>query len=138
MNRITKIAAMFVVIAGIAGASAWLVVGGSTIAWADVQAAIENARSVYFKMTFRLGQETVSWNVMYVEPGLTRSETPDTISIIDWPSGRILSLTPKTKSAHTTVISGMENPYHRNWLADLKEIVGSKQAEDMGKTNIAE
>ena len=138
LKRFTPAAAACIVI-GIAAVVAFLSLGngGATIAWADVRAAVEQAQSVCFKMTFRLGRETVTWNVMYVEPGLTRSETPEGISIMDWPAGRILSLTPKAKSAHTTVISGMGNPYHRNWLADLKEIVGSEQAEDLGEKSIA-
>ncbi len=85
-----------------------------------------------------IGQAThYSCKTMYMEPGLMRQESDDFIAIFDWAKGRFLTLILKSKTAHSSVIAEMDNPYHNDWLEELKKIVGSERAEEIGTKEMA-
>ncbi|MBN2582155.1 MAG: hypothetical protein JXL80_03740 [Planctomycetes bacterium] len=126
-----------VAVCAVIAAALWTGNGGSGVALADVLAKMEQARTVCFKMVIsRDGQPEEVYDIMYKEPGLMRSEAPGMINIIDWPNGRLLALMTKEKVAHRTDVAGMDNPYHRDWYADLKEIIGNEGAEPLGRCEV--
>ena len=138
MNRTTRIAATLLLAAGFVAIVAWMIVGpGASVAWADVQAAVKNVHTAVFGISIGWDQDRpTAGKMMYMEPGLTRMETPETVSIIDWEKGKFLAMFPATKTAHSTVITGMANPYHHDWLGELKKIIGSQDADQIGKDTI--
>lgn len=113
--------------------------GGRHVVLADVLALVEEAQTVCFKLAFhRDGQPADVADVKYKEPSLMRSEMPGMINVIDWSKGEFLVLMTEQKTAHKTSIDEMENPYHRDWLADLKEIIGDEAAQEVGRKEIAD
>ena len=136
MGKPSRMAAGVVFLAGIVGVLIWLAVGGgmASVALADVRAGVDRARTVCFRSTFRQGDEPeMTAKVMFLRPGLMRQETPKAAFVIDWNTGEMISLFPEAKMAHAGTVTGMKNPFCRNWLADLKKIVGSDRAEDVGE-----
>ena len=102
MNRIAKIAATILVVVGIGAGIVLLTQGNGTasIAWADVGAAVERARTICFTMTVDKGGAIhYSGKTMYAAPGLTRLETTDSVTIFDRAKGRFLTLDTKNKTA---------------------------------------
>ncbi len=141
MNRFAKFAAAAAVIIVVIGFLAWLVPGNgtATIAWADVHEAMQEARTICFEMVVYHGQRTqFRYDILYKEPGLMRMEMPELIGIFDWENGRFLTLIPQSHSAHSGKVTDMDNPYYNNWLDDLREIIGSEQAEAVGEKLIDE
>jgi len=140
MSRIAKIAAAILIIAAVAATITLLTRthGTVSIAWADVGAVVEKAQTICFRMTVDMGQATrYSCKTMYMEPGLMRQESENFIAIFDWANGHFLTLIPKSKSAHSSLVTALDNPYSKNWLDDLKKIVGHKRAQDIGTKEIA-
>jgi outer membrane lipoprotein-sorting protein len=112
--------------------------GAATIAWADVQAAVVRARTGCYKLTLTQGPSpSVSWDVMFKEPGLMRQERPEAILICDYEKGHFLFLAPEAKTAHTGYISEMPKPFSpEDWVGYLRKIIGSEQAEELGEKEI--
>ena len=117
----------------------WFADGAASIAWADVGATLERARTICFTMTEEKGQALqYSCRMMYSEPGLTRMESEGFIFIGDWANGRFLTLIPQSKTAITGIVGELDNPYHKNWLEHLREqIVGSKKVKALGTKELA-
>ena len=134
------VAAVLCVAAGVAGLMAYHFIwgsGGATVAWADVQAAVKNVHTAVFGISIGWDQDRpTAGKMMYMEPGLTRMETPEMVSIIDWEKGQFLALVPGAKTAHSTVITGTDNPYHSNWLGELKKVIGSQDADEVGEDTV--
>ena len=137
-NRIIRIGAVA------AAAACVLVVGlrpfGSRagVAWGKVQELVEDVRTISFQLTAcQDGQNERSARVLFMEPGKMRAEWPAITTVIDWNQGKMLVLGTEEKVAHVVTVTDMENPYQRNWLADLKTIVGSDEAEEVGRREIS-
>lgn len=112
--------------------------GGAGIALADVWARIENAQTVCFKMTtYRDGRQAEMWAVSYKAPGLMRSEMKEAVCVFDWTKGKYIALLTEDKTAILTTVADMQNPYHRNWLEELKATVGSDEAEEAGNKTLS-
>ena len=139
-RRVIQAAAAAAVVIGIVSVVAFWPGGNGagSIAWADVRRHIEGAKTICYKLSlYRDGNSEGTADVKYMPPGRMRSEMPGMICIFDWQAGRILVLGTESRTAHETVISDMENPYHRDWLEDLKKIIGSDSAKEVGEKEIA-
>ncbi len=139
MNRLMKIAAVILIVVGIGVGIMWFAEGSTSVAWADVGATFERARTICFTMTKEKGEGLeYSCRMMYSEPGLTRMESEGFIFIGDWANGRFLTLIPQSKTAHSGIVDELENPYHKNWLDHLREqIVGNKKVVELGTKELA-
>jgi outer membrane lipoprotein-sorting protein len=139
LKRFTPAAAACIVV-GIVAVVAFFMLwdGAATIAWADVQAAMERARTVCYKLTLTQGRSpSVSWDVMFKEPGLMRQERPEAILIFNYETGHGLFLAPEAKTAVSGLISEMPKPFSpEDWVGYLRKIIGSEQAEELGEKEI--
>ena len=137
-SRLARVAAGVLLIGGLLAGGLWLAIGSSTsVALADVSEFLEQAGTICFRMTIeRPGDATIEYDIQCLRPGLMRMEVPEGVSIIDWNEGEFLALFPEAKQAHTAKVEGMENPYYKDWLADLKRIIGSDKAEEAGQDRI--
>ena len=138
-RKIIQVAAVAVIVIGIVGL--WGVFhwgnGGGGIVLADVLRNIEKTATICFKMDFyRDGKFEDTGDIMYLAPGLMRMEMPGMVCIYDWRKGHMLALMTDAKTAHSCAISDMKNPYQSNWLEDLKKIIGSESAEEVGEKEI--
>ena len=134
-SKLSRAAAAVLVVAGVAALAMWLGAGG--IALADVEEIVEKAETVCLTLTFQDGEgSTNTFNLMYMAPGITRYETESQVIIIDWEKGKLLVLYPVDKWAHLASVEGMEKHFGRNWLADLKKIVGGDSAERLDDKKI--
>ena len=139
INRIMKIAAAIVIAVTLTVGLLWLTQGpgSATIAWADVGAVVERARTIYFTMTIDKGQAMrYSARTMYMAPGLVRMETQDYVGIFDWSQGRFLTLDLKGKTAHSALVSEIKNPWSDNWFEELRKVVASPKADAVGQRQI--
>jgi len=136
-NRRVQIGAASVAAACILGVVLWSFGAGADIAFAEVRALIEQASTVCYELScYRDDKQEGTADVMFMEPGKMRAEWPGMIGIFDWNGGRILTLMTKQKLAHSAIVKDMANPYYRNWLADLKAIMGSDAAEELGRREV--
>jgi hypothetical protein len=121
----------------VAIAALWALGSGADVALAEVRQSIEQAKTVCFELScYRDGRSEGTAEVMFMEPGRMRSEWRGVVSIFDWNCGEILVLMTEQKLAHSSVVKDMENPYCRNWLGDLKAIMGSDAAEELGRQEL--
>ena len=132
-NRFLQVGTASLAAACVLAVLLWSVGPGAGVALADVQALIEEIRTVVYELSvYRNGKCESTAKVMFMEPGRMRAEWPGATGIFDWNEGKILSLMTEDKTVISGVVSDMENYYHRNWLAELKAIVGSDAAEELG------
>jgi len=105
-NRITKLAtvAVIVIVTIVAISHFTGSIDVATPAFADVLEQIYKARTVTFKETFYLGEDSeFTTEKMIIEPGITRSVLPHgDIMIFDFANGRDLHLMPIIKKAIIT------------------------------------
>ena len=139
MNRITKIAAAVLIFVGVTCAFIWLTAGqgGTTIAWADVQEKIRNARTVSFKATVRQeGMPGMDVKVMFMGSDLVRQEltigSEKVVQIIDLLRGEMLVLDDKKETLRID-LSGL--PEHvkqkgaHNFMAGIKKLIEQSETE---------
>ena len=108
------------------------------VALAEVCERIGKVRTACFNMTwYRDGKVEYSGRAYWREPGLLRWEMPGVINIYDWAGGKILILITKARTAHSAQVSDLENPYHRDWIRDLKKMIGSDSAEQAGVKEVS-
>ena len=114
MNRIPRIAAA-IIIAAVAGTVAFLTLGdgGTSIAWADVQQRIRNARTMTLKATMEMeglpkwmekaGLTNMEMTMMFKSPGLMRQEMAmgpsKSITIMDIQQNKMIVLAEAQKRA---------------------------------------
>ncbi len=112
--------------------------GKAGVALAEVRRSVEQARTACFQLSwYRDGQAEASGPAKWREPGLLRWEVPGAVTIYHWNEGKFLTLMTEAKTAHAATIEEMENPYHRDWIRNLKESIGSDSAEEVGHKEIA-
>ena len=137
-SRLIRIGAVAAAVACILVVGLWSSGPGAGVAWAEVRQLIEEVTTVTFEMaTYQDGRSEGTAKVMFTEPGRMRTECPAVTTIFDWSQGKILTLATEEKVAHAATVTDLENPYQRNWLADLKAIAGSKEAEEAGRREIS-
>ncbi len=133
-NRRVQMGAATVAAACILGVVLWSFGAGADVALAEVRALIEQANTICYELSsYRDGRCEETAEVMFMEPGKMRVEWPGMTAVFDWNGGKILTLMTEEKVAHSTVVKDMMNPYQRNWLADLKAIMDSAAAEELGR-----
>jgi outer membrane lipoprotein-sorting protein len=108
-----------------------------TAAWADVGKYLNQAKKLSFKMVVYQGNELrMEGQLSYFHEDRMRMETKDSIGIFDWSKGKFLTLAPQEKQAVAATLKDIEKfgqrQWLRNWLADLKKIIGSKEAKEIG------
>lgn len=117
---------------------AWLYVDHSpSAAWADVARNLNESQTLSLNLTVYQGEEQRSQQTMsFLTPDRMRVESGGAIGVFDWAQGKMLSLTPQYKYAVamtlTDKLTDAEKLEQRNWLARLKEIVGSENAQEVG------
>ena len=137
-NRSIQIVAASVVAACVIVVVLWSIGPGAGVTLAQVRELVEQAKTVCYELTsYRNDQDEGTANVMYMEPGKMRVEWPGMVGIFDWERGEILALITEEKLGHLTVVTDMDNPYHRNWLSDLKAIMGSDAAKELERRELA-
>ncbi len=141
MKHISRIAAAILIVAVAAGAVALLTLsnGGASIAWADVQQYIRNARTMTYKTAMQMeGMPNADITTMLKEPGLMRIEmtfgNAKTISIMDIQQEKMIVLSGKQKTA--TLVDMTEMPAEvrkkheeRGFLADIKKLIEESETE---------
>ncbi len=136
-NRRVQIGAASVAAACISGVVVWSLGAGAGVALAEVRALIEQADTICFQLSsYRDGRCEGTADVMFMEPGKMRAERSGMIGVFDWNGGQILTLMTEQKMAHLATVKDMTNPYHRNWLADLRAIMGSDAAEELERREV--
>lgn len=145
MKLIAKIAAVIVVVIGIAAVFAFLSGTGSNIAWADVTEPILNATSVAFSIT--LGDESNEPVARLMNIGTDRLRQEMTvggqevISIIDLETYKCLALEPAKKYATLIDLKGLPNR-PENYLETTKGMIRKLQddpgveVEELGEKEI--
>ena len=114
-----------------------LYVGNSpSAAWADVSKNLNRAQTLSFKMTVYQGEELRQEQLLFLNADRMRLESEGSVGIFDWAQGKMLSLVPEYKQAVAATLTDAEPSGQRDWLADLKEIVGSKHAMQIGAKTI--
>ncbi|MCJ7544501.1 MAG: hypothetical protein MUP47_08065 [Phycisphaerae bacterium] len=112
--------------------------GGAKIALADVQRKLAAVPVIAFRLElFRPGVTPLDAQTYVTEDSITRFELPECTSLIDWQHGRMLALMPQSHEAIEGDVQNLqENPYHRDWLADLRRIVGCEDARYLGTKTV--
>ena len=140
MNRIAKIAAAIVVVAGIA-ALGWVTLGGggATVAWADVQEKIRNARTLTFKMAMKMeGFPDTETKMMFMGPGRMRQEwtmgPSKVVGIFDVRQGKMITLVEKEKKAIVVNLSELPEESRKQYeqqdfLAQMKKLIEESETE---------
>ncbi|MAE60376.1 MAG: hypothetical protein CMJ49_03365 [Planctomycetaceae bacterium] len=132
-------AAAAVVIIGVGIVVVWLG-GGSSIALADVQERLASAGVVAFELEAVNASGELMKAEMYVDQSSRSRMTADgTVSIFDWRDGRIVNVFPASRLAIVGRVENLKfNPYHRDWMAGLRRLVGSADAEPAGERRIGD
>jgi hypothetical protein len=112
--------------------------GGAKIALADVQRKLAAVPVIAFRMEMsRSGGASLDAQAYVTEESITRFEVPECTSLIDWKHGRMLALMNQTHEAIEGDVQNLQaNPYDRNWLEDLRRIVGCKDARCLGTKTV--
>jgi outer membrane lipoprotein-sorting protein len=146
MNRLPKIAASILILAGVAALVWVLGPGTATVAWADVQERIRNLHTLTCRIRVeRKGQAPFEGRMMFKEPGLIRQEMTkplQCINIFDLEEGKGLSLISKEKIAVLMDMSDLPQEIRKehedkNYLAQIKELV-EKSGQELGEKQIGQ
>jgi outer membrane lipoprotein-sorting protein len=107
-------------------------------AWADVSAALKQAKTLSMKIVVYQGKDIRTRETLsFKEPDRVRIDREEGSTVIDWKRRKMLSLMPKQKMAVEVSMSEHHGqPGPRNWLARLKEIIGSKKAKRIGSKTL--
>jgi outer membrane lipoprotein-sorting protein len=103
-----------------------------TAAWADVGENLERAQTLSLKVTVYQGKELREEQRLEVYTDRVRSESKGSVAIMDLTSEKMLVLLPTEKQALMFSLKDALKSGYRNWLADLKRIVGNKNAKEIG------
>ncbi len=137
MRRMPRIAAAILILA-IAGIAAWLTIGrgGASIAWADVQEHIRNARTLTYKISIQQeGKPNLEMDVMYMDPGLMRQELymPETgriVKTMDLREGKLLVLLESQKQAIFVDMNKIpKSKVQKDLLARMRSLIEEAEAE---------
>jgi hypothetical protein len=121
------------VLVGVALVAAYAIHAPST-AWADVQKTLNQAQTLLLKVTvYQGGQLRTEETISFLGADRMRVDRPGASAVFDWASGKMLSLVPEQKLALVAHLTGDDKSERENWLARLKEIVGSKGAKELGR-----
>lgn len=140
MNRFARIAAAVVIVGGLAGVLVWLTAGkgGSSVAWADVQQRIRDARTMTFTVTMRQkDMPEMVMKMMLKEPGLMRQEftkPAKVVNIMDISQGKMLCLIPQEKKVLRVDLGELPDAIRKkheeqNYLAEMKKLIEESESE---------
>jgi outer membrane lipoprotein-sorting protein len=128
-------AAAAVVLAG--GIAVWLYMGSSpAVAWAAVGENLNRVQTLSWKVAVYQGKERREEQTLDLFADRVKVTSKDSIMIFDVSSGKSLLLLPKEQQALIFAQDDYKNGLRRNWLADLKKIVGHKEAKEIGTKTI--
>ncbi|MBN2217103.1 MAG: hypothetical protein JW719_06985 [Pirellulales bacterium] len=110
------------------------VVHSASAAWADVGEALNHVSTLSLKINTYQGKHMrVEETASFLDPQHVRFDTKEGSTVIDWEHGKIIALFPQQKLAVVgTLKDDPAKSQRQNWFARLKEIVGSKRAEEIG------
>ena len=140
-KKLIPTAAAACIVAGITIAVVFLTIGngGSSIAWADVQEQIRNARTVTFKMSMAMeGMPNVEMKLMFMEPGLMRQETTmgpsKIVGIMDIQQGKMITLMEEPKKAFIVNLTDLPEKIRKahqeqNFLSRIKKLIEESETE---------
>ncbi len=136
MKSITKIAVAATILLAIGGVFAWTLSSDAftSVALAQVAKNLNQAQTISLKKTVYQGEELRSeQTISLLNADRMRVESEGSIGIFDWAQGKMLSLAPQHKQAiAVTLKDAKKSGPQRNWLAELKKIVGSEKAREIG------
>lgn len=112
---------------------AWLHVSSSpAAAWAGVCDTLSRAQTLSLKVTVSQGKELRSEEQLScLAMDRMRAESKESTFIMDQGQGKWLVLVPKDKHAYAGTLKDAEKLGRRDWLAELKAIVGNKVAKQI-------
>ena len=130
VKRLTKIAAAFILAAGII--SLIIIAGHQDQTSPDFNRIVQPllaARTATFKVTIDTqGLPLETQEGMFMDPALLRQTRPDTVQIMDLTLGRMLTLTPKQKTA---IMVELQNPPPNQFnFLDIKEFLLQAQLDE--------
>jgi len=149
MKRISRLAAA-IIIAAVAGTAAFLTLGngGTSIAWADVQEQIRNARTMTLKATMEMegmpkwmekaGLANMEMKMMFKSPGLMRQEMAmgpsKSITIVDMQQNKMILLVEAQKKAITYDLTELpaeerKKQEEQDFLARIKKLIEESETE---------
>jgi hypothetical protein len=104
-----------------------------SVAWAGVNENLNRTQSLTLKVTVQQGKELrTEEQLSCLTADRMRSESKDHITIMDRGQGKLLVLEPQGKHAYAGTLRDAETWGDRNWLAELKKIVGNTAAKEIG------
>jgi len=110
------------------------------IALADVQQKLAAVPVIAFRMEMsRPGFTPIDAQTYLTEDSIVRFEMGEFATLIDFKHGRRLDLMPRSHFAIENDIQNLQEnqkAFHRDWLADLRRIVGSKDARPLGTKTV--
>jgi outer membrane lipoprotein-sorting protein len=104
----------------------------SAAVWADVAENLKKAQTISLKVVVYQGKELREEQEMDLRADRMRVRSKQSIGVLDYASGKMLVLSPEGKSAYVGTVEDAKKQGWRNWLADLKKIVGNKNAKEIG------
>jgi len=146
MKRILSIAAAVVLFLGLAGVAYFFLGRNATVAFAEVQRQIEQIETMKWHISMAMYPKPgkLEMECFYKEPGLMRQEVilsatgEKVISLVDFQSGKVLSLVPAEKTAVVVDMGQMPEAVrkqHQNPVAELKKRIQGN-AEELGTKQI--
>jgi hypothetical protein len=113
---------------------AWLHMGSSpAVAWAGVSESLNRAQTLSLKVAAYQGKELrTEEKLSCLNTDRMRAESKEYVVIMDRGQGKLLVLVPQGKHAYAGTLKDAEKWGTRDWLADLKRIVGNKVAKEIG------
>ena len=140
MNRITKLAAAILIIAGIGALIAFFTIGhaGATVAWADVQEYIRNARTVTMKVRMHAqGTPEVKMVLMFKEPGLMRQEMIEpepVLNIMDMRKNKMIAILENEKKVVVMNLADLPEEIRKrheeqDFLSRIKKFIEESETE---------
>jgi outer membrane lipoprotein-sorting protein len=111
------------------------------VAFAEVCAIIQRSQTMVCTGQMNVpmpgATDTTKVKIMSLEDGRLREEIgSQMVMIVDWPTGKMLTLSPGVKSAILISFKGMPKqpmqPMQQDFLAGLKKLTQSPNAEDLG------
>ncbi len=121
----------------VCSALVWLYLGSSSsVAWAAVAENFNRAQTLSLKIDVYQGDELREQQTFECFADRARVSSKDSVVIFDLTSGKSILLFPEQKQALALTQDDFQQGQWRNWLAELKKLVGNKAAKEIGARTI--